>query len=680
MATEVGSAYVSLIPSAKGFGAKMQRELGGEIGRAGDATGKQYGDKFSSTAESGIKGKSKRIFSGLAKGGAVVAAAAGAVVGKVLFDSINAASDLDETITKAGEIFGQQAVPELERYADTAARSLGQSKQQALDAAATFATFGKSAGLAGDDLVSFSTDFTTLASDLASFNNTEPEEAITAIGAALRGETEPMRRYGVLLDDASMRAEAMRLGLVKTTKQALTPQQKVLAAQALIYKQTEDAQGDFARTSDGLANQQRILTAQWEDAKTKIGRGLLPVVTKLLTWANDMMPKLEGVGRAVADVVGPAFDDVQRIVGDLFGSFTGGGDAMSGTAETVRNALDDIKAAVQGVVDVITAIWAEFGDEIMTLVRSAFERVRDTISGVLQVIRGIIDVVMGLIRGDWGRVWDGIKSIVSGVFTIIKAVIKAALTQARVIISVALTLVRGIFARAWDGIKTLTSKALSALVKLIKSLPGKALGALRGLGKALGSLFSAAWSNAKSAVSKGVTNVVNAVKAAPGKLRDLVGKFRDAGKAIIGGLLNGLSKAGGFVSDLVGNVWSAIKGFINTQVLAKLDSALSFKVDWPGPGSFSFNPSIPRLASGGRAYGETLAVIGDGAEPETVLPDSMLRGLLERTAENARSAGSMVGQLTITNWREGTGYFRLLADESIRDEAAFRRDLGAMHA
>jgi hypothetical protein len=122
---------------------------------------------------------------------------------------------------------------DIERFAEGAASSLGQTKQQALDAAATFATFGKAAGLSGQDLSKFSTDFVSLASDLASFNNTSPEQAINAIGSALRGEAEPLRQYGVLLDDASLRQAALELGIISTTKNALTPQQKVLAASSL---------------------------------------------------------------------------------------------------------------------------------------------------------------------------------------------------------------------------------------------------------------------------------------------------------------------------------------------------------------------------------------------------------------------------------------------------------------
>jgi hypothetical protein len=217
---------------------------------------------------------------------AAAAAAAGVMAIKIGVDSVKAATDLSETISKVGVIFGSTS-KEIEKFASEAASSLGQTKQQALDAAATFATFGKAAGLSGKDLSKFSIDFVKLSSDLASFNNTSPEQAINAIGAALRGEAEPLRAYGVLLDDASMRQKALELGIISTTKQALSPQQKVLAAQALIFEQTGAAQGDFARTSDGLANRTRILTAQLENAKTTIGTALLPIVLDLARFISD---------------------------------------------------------------------------------------------------------------------------------------------------------------------------------------------------------------------------------------------------------------------------------------------------------------------------------------------------------------------------------------------------------
>jgi hypothetical protein len=205
------------------------------------------------------------------------AAAAIGTITQVIAPAIRAATDFEEATSKVNVIFGR-ASKSVKDFADTAARELGQSKQSVLDAAGAFGTFGKAAGLAGEDLSLFTTDFVTLATDLASFNNTTPEEAVQAIGAALRGESEPLRRFGVLLNDATLKAEAMELGIYKGSG-ALTAQQKILAAQSAIYKQTGDAQGDFARTADNLANKQRTLSALFKNFQIQLGQQLLPAAT-----------------------------------------------------------------------------------------------------------------------------------------------------------------------------------------------------------------------------------------------------------------------------------------------------------------------------------------------------------------------------------------------------------------
>ena len=207
-------------------------------------------------------------------------------------DVIGVASDLREQTDKVGVIFGD-ASGEIEKFAKTASTRIGQSRRQVLQAAGTFGAFGKAAGLSGKDLAEFSNDFTALASDLASFNNTSPEDAIQAIGAALRGEAEPLRRYNVLLNDQTLKQAALELKIYDGVG-ALTAQQKILAAQKVIYEQTSDAQGNFLDTSDGLANSQRTLTAEMDDLKGAIGEALLPVVEAVLpllktfaTWASE---------------------------------------------------------------------------------------------------------------------------------------------------------------------------------------------------------------------------------------------------------------------------------------------------------------------------------------------------------------------------------------------------------
>ena len=244
------------------------------------------------------------------------AAAIGAFT-SVIAPAIKAASDFEESAAKVDVIFGK-ASKSVKDFANDAAVSLGQSKQDVLNAAGVFGTFGKAAGLAGEDLGLFTTDFVTLATDLASFNNSTPEEAVMAIGAALRGESEPLRRYGILLDDATLKAEATTLGIYKGNK-ALTSQQKILAAQSAIYKQSSDAQGDFARTSDGLANSQRTLSALFKNFQIQLGQQLLPATTAFvndLIDINEELKKMPGplktatvkvgeFGKTILDYINP---------------------------------------------------------------------------------------------------------------------------------------------------------------------------------------------------------------------------------------------------------------------------------------------------------------------------------------------------------------------------------------
>lgn len=278
---------------------------------------------------------------------AAMGTAATAMALKFTKDAIGAASDMEETVSKIGVIFGDTA-SEIDKFAETAAKNLGQSKVQALDAAANFAIFGKAAGLSGQALVDFSVDFVALASDLASFNNTTPEDAILAIGAALRGEAEPLRRYGVLLNDATLKAAAMELGIYDGTG-ALTAQQKVLAAQKVILEQTTLAQGDFARTSDGLANSQRQISAAVEDAKVQLGEALLPVMLQLATFVEEtVVPALSAfiAGLTGKDGLATSFTETQKAAQE-----------WGKRARTVFDIVVDLKEVALATAAVLTTMF-----------------------------------------------------------------------------------------------------------------------------------------------------------------------------------------------------------------------------------------------------------------------------------------------------------------------------------
>jgi hypothetical protein len=291
-------------------------------------------------AEGGLKGFGESISRNMGPILLAAGAAAGAFAVKVGIDAVKAASDLGETQNKVGVIFGNSSQSILD-FADDAVTGLGQTRIQALEASATFAQFGKAAGLSGGDLVNFSTELVTLSADLASFNNSSPDEAINAIGSALRGEAEPLRRFGVLMDDAALKAAALSMGIGDGTT-TLTTQQKVLAAHNVILSQTTDAQGDFARTSEGLANTQKILQAAVEDAKAEIGIGLVSA----LEAAGQAMGGSRGMAGVIQDT-GQDLGDFASGIGVVITALAG----LTGGIEDATEAAGKYETGVFGMRD-----------------------------------------------------------------------------------------------------------------------------------------------------------------------------------------------------------------------------------------------------------------------------------------------------------------------------------------
>lgn len=343
----VGFATLDVIPSVKGLRSELEKQTSGDLAAAGKRGGKRFGDAAGTEASSGFKSK---FANGLRGFNPLAGLAVGAGAVALFKGAIAEASDLGEAGSKINVIFGDAAAT-VSAFADAASESIGQSDLQARNAAATFGVFGKSAGLAGEELAGFSTEMTKLASDLASFHNTDVQTAIEAIGSGLRGEAEPLRAFGVLLDDATLRTEALAQGLVKTTKSALTPQQKVLAAHAVIMRQTADAQGDFERTSDGLANSSRDLAADWADMRAALGEELLPAAQAFVGFTKDeMLPALSTAGGlakdatvAFASLPAPVLAGAAAFTALRIAAATSLGTAVAGGTAAVASAMTGLR-------------------------------------------------------------------------------------------------------------------------------------------------------------------------------------------------------------------------------------------------------------------------------------------------------------------------------------------------
>jgi hypothetical protein len=204
--------------------------------------------------------------------------------------TVQTASSYSESINAVNVAFGKSAQGIID-FGKTAATTLGVSQVDFNNAAVRFSAFAERIVGSGGDASKFIAEISTRASDFASVFNIEVSEALQVFQSGLAGEAEPLKRFGINLLDSEVKAYAMANGIGEVGRQ-LTETEKVQARYGLLMQATGKTQGDFANTSDGLANQLRILTAEVSNTEIEIGNQLLPVMAELLPIVRDLVRDL----------------------------------------------------------------------------------------------------------------------------------------------------------------------------------------------------------------------------------------------------------------------------------------------------------------------------------------------------------------------------------------------------
>ena len=173
-----------------------------------------------------------------------------------------AAGDAEETANKFNVVFGDNA-DAVRTWAEAYGDSVGRATSSIMSFASTLQDTFVPMGFARSEATQLSTQLTKLAIDVASFNNAADADVLNAFQSALVGNHETVRRYGIVITEASLQQEALRSKLIETNR-PLTNQEKVQARLNLLLKGSEDAIGDAVRTQDSYANQVKRLTEEWK--------------------------------------------------------------------------------------------------------------------------------------------------------------------------------------------------------------------------------------------------------------------------------------------------------------------------------------------------------------------------------------------------------------------------------
>jgi chromosome segregation ATPase len=244
------------------------------------------GARKTTTGFGGLKGSVMGLGAVLGGGFAVQKAI------RFMDSAVTAASDLHESVGAVGVVFGDSA-DKILRFGETAAETAGLSKREVNEAAKVMGSALQNAGFSAEDAAQKTVDLTQRAADMASLMGGPVSGALDAIQAALRGEIDPIERFGVSMSAATVEAKALELGLADT-KREITETDKATARLAIIMDQTAQAEGDFARTGDDLAQQLKKLNAELENQKAALGEDLIGPKLALVKATRDLVQIMTG--------------------------------------------------------------------------------------------------------------------------------------------------------------------------------------------------------------------------------------------------------------------------------------------------------------------------------------------------------------------------------------------------
>lgn len=334
---------------------------------------------------------------------------------------VNAFSDLEEVQNVVDVTFGESGAAKIDRWAKQAATSFGLTETQAKRFTSTLGAMMKSAGLSGDEIVDMSTDMAGLAADMASFYNLDFDTAFNKIRSGISGETEPLKQLGINMSQANLQAFALAHGIKKPLDQMSQGEMIMLRYQYLMQA-TADAQGDFARTSDGYANSVRMLETNLESIKTKIGEVIIPIFADLVQGVNNFLSAItQPINRTVLD----DFADIEQQTSEKLYTIQTQGNEVRQLVDALRDVTEgfDIQFTDEIIDDLgemgITSKEAErylkelgFSTDEITLIQGRWLSICDRLVDVIPGLTAVIDAETGALKNgkqgidDWVSAWE----------------------------------------------------------------------------------------------------------------------------------------------------------------------------------------------------------------------------------------------------------------------------------
>lgn len=585
-------------------------------------------------------------------------------------EGIQLASQLEEVQNVVEVSFGNMT-QDVEEFSKKALYSLGMSELTAKKMASTFMAMSNGMGIAAKDGRNMALQLTALAADMASFYNVSQDVAQTALNSIFTGETETLKKFGIVLTETNLKAFALSRGITKSYS-SMTEAEKVALRYNYVLQATANAQGDFARTSGSWANQTRLLKEQLNVLKTALGQILIAVILPLVKALNALLSFIISIGRAIGSLFGKKTGMVKTIsdANTITGGLAGKADSVSDGFEKANQSAKKLQRTIAafdelnvlnpkdqgsssstdlsgGGFDLGIPEYdynAELGkansffDKLEQAVVKFFNKIKNspfgqwlssTIKLIGQTFKNIYNTILKPIIENIGNsfsnLWNEhlkpffgeLGELLGNIGIILLAQLDMFLIFINFLVDTFGPVISDIFNIVWNTIMEVVGNIID-IVKDVMSI-------FNGLIEFLVNIFTGQWEDA-------LNNLVDIGKDA---FRLLVDVIRVPVNIIIG-ILNTIARA--FV-EVVNWIVRAIN---------KIHVEIPSWVPFVGGKSIGFNlrevhyTGIPYMANGGVVASPTLAMVGEYAgasqNPEIITPQNILRETIDASNSNVVSA------------------------------------------
>lgn len=433
--------------------------------------------------------------------------------------AVKTASDYEENLNKIDVAFGDSA-KEVKNWSNNAMKEFGLSKVAASDATSSFGALAKGVGVSEKEAANMATTLAGLSSDLSSYFNVGTDESSKALESIFTGESEALKKFGVVMTETNLKQFAADHGLVYSE---LTQLEKTQLRYNFVLEKTKDAQGDYSRTSSGTANSLKTFSAALADLGVAIGTQLLPIITPVVQQITDLVNTIANLPKPVQEMIvkiglivavaGPLLVTLGTVVSSIGSIVTVGGKLMTG--------IGKVSSAISAGGGLITAI-TSLGTAIAPFL----------IGGA--IIAGIIAAIVLIVK-NWDSIKKGLQSLWSGLTTFASNVV--------------------------NGVKKLGQNIATGIGN-IKTAIGTKMSEIK-------ATFGATWTNIKTAFSQTWQSITTNVQTNIQRMAEGFAAFKTKVANIFGSILTAITTP-------FQKAWSAITGFVS-----KIKNAFKFKIELP---------------------------------------------------------------------------------------------------